>query len=96
MQQDQIDLLRQRPVCDPHLIIGSRRISSAQRQSIDVVSPIDGQVIALLPDAVPQDVEEAVSEARNSFERGSWAGMAPKERKKKMLAWADLIEKKFL
>ncbi|WP_292540966.1 aldehyde dehydrogenase, partial [Mesorhizobium sp.] len=39
------------------------------------------------------DVDLAVRAARRSFEAGSWSGMPPRERKKVLLRFADLIEK---
>src|SRR4051812_45073293 len=56
------------------------------------LSPIDGTHLCDLPDAGAADVDRAVAAARAAFEDRRWVGLAPKERKKRLLAWAELVE----
>jgi gamma-glutamyl-gamma-aminobutyraldehyde dehydrogenase len=63
---------------------------------MDVISPLNGQVIALLPVAEAADVDAAVAVARASFDVGIWAKQPPAARKKIMQKWADLIEENAL
>ncbi|MFJ3761885.1 aldehyde dehydrogenase [Streptomyces sp. NPDC090080] len=55
------------------------------------VSPRDGAVLAHVQAAGPKDVDRAVRSARAAFEDGRWRDLAPKERKRILLRWADLI-----
>jgi 4-(gamma-glutamylamino)butanal dehydrogenase len=55
------------------------------------VSPRDGRVLAEVQAASAEDVDRAVRSARAAFEDGRWHGLAPKERKRILLRWAELI-----
>jgi gamma-glutamyl-gamma-aminobutyraldehyde dehydrogenase/4-guanidinobutyraldehyde dehydrogenase/NAD-dependent aldehyde dehydrogenase len=55
------------------------------------VSPRDGTVLAEVQAASAEDVDRAVRSARAAFEDGRWRGLAPKERKRILLRWAELI-----
>jgi gamma-glutamyl-gamma-aminobutyraldehyde dehydrogenase/4-guanidinobutyraldehyde dehydrogenase/NAD-dependent aldehyde dehydrogenase len=59
--------------------------------TIDAVSPRDGAVLAKVAAAGPADVDRAVAAARRVFEAGSWSAVAPRQRKKALLTFADLI-----
>jgi len=56
------------------------------------MNPADGSLIANVADCGPEDADIAVKIARDRFESGIWANMAPKERKMIMIRWAELIE----
>lgn len=92
MKQDHLDQLRAQPVQAPKMIIGGVPVEASTGHTIEVVSPIDGQKIADLPDASESDANRAVAAARTSFERGVWAHMPPAARKRVLLNWANLIE----
>ncbi len=62
----------------------------AGRDRVDVVSPIDGQVVADVAMASAADVDRAVGSARAAFEDRRWAGMAPMDRKDVLVRWAHL------
>jgi len=96
LDQKLIDKFRDAQVPKPEMVIGTQRISAADRASLPVVSPIDGKVISELPDASAEDVEMAVSAARATFENGLWSKTAPGYRKRILLNWADLIEQNAL
>jgi gamma-glutamyl-gamma-aminobutyraldehyde dehydrogenase len=68
---------------DGHWVAGSSRS--------DVVSPIDGRVVAEVAMADGADVDRAVASARASFEDRRWAGMAPAERKEVLVRWSHLV-----
>lgn len=55
-------------------------------------NPADGEVIAEVADAAPQDVDQAVKEAAKAFESSEWAEMLPAARAKLLLRLADLLE----
>ncbi|QHA10107.1 aldehyde dehydrogenase family protein [Streptomyces broussonetiae] len=56
------------------------------------VSPRDGKVLAQVQAGSAEDVDRAVRSARAAFEDGRWRDLAPKERKRILLRWAELIE----
>ena len=92
MRQSELDDLRYRLVTPPRMIIGGTYVNAVSEAVLDVFSPIDGSLLAKLPDASEADVANAVGAARRTFETGAWAKMAPTARKKIMLDWAQLIE----
>ena len=58
-----------------------------------LINPATGKALAKVAEGDAADVDLAVAAARRSFEKGSWANMAPRERKKVLLRFADLIER---
>jgi 4-(gamma-glutamylamino)butanal dehydrogenase len=92
MTQDQIDALRHLPVADQALLIDGCHSAAASGQTLDVVSPIDGQRLCSLPAADHTDVDRAVAAARKAFDQGTWSRMPPAERKKILHRMADRIE----
>jgi acyl-CoA reductase-like NAD-dependent aldehyde dehydrogenase len=69
--------------------IDGRGVTALSRQTFDCVSPIDGRVLARVAACDAPDVDVAVAAARRAFEAGVWAGLAPRERKQRLLAFAD-------
>lgn len=55
------------------------------------VSPRDGSLLAQVQAAGVEDIDKAVRSARSAFEDGRWRDLAPKERKRVLLRWAELI-----
>jgi gamma-glutamyl-gamma-aminobutyraldehyde dehydrogenase len=55
-------------------------------------NPATGQPIANVASGDTVDIDAAVRSARAVFERGTWSRMAPADRKKILLAFADRIE----
>ncbi|MEU4928132.1 aldehyde dehydrogenase [Streptomyces yokosukanensis] len=60
--------------------------------SFPSVSPRDGRVLTEVQAGSAEDVDRAVRCARAAFEDGRWRDLAPKERKRILLRWAELIE----
>jgi len=56
------------------------------------MSPGDGQKLADVANCGVEDADQAVGVARAAFENGVWATMAPADRKRVLVRWADLIE----
>ncbi|MGN1285560.1 MAG: aldehyde dehydrogenase [Bradyrhizobium sp.] len=92
MQQAQIDQLRSAAIPAQQLFIGGRPAQAVSEARLDVVSPIDGQLLTTIADGGAADVDHAVKQARQTFEQGSWSRAAPAQRKKVLLRFADLIE----
>ncbi len=90
-KQAQISAIAERPVARGFALIGGRRAEALSGRRRAAVSPIDGTVLTELPDCAAEDVDSAVAIARATFEKREWAGMPPKERKRRMVRWAELI-----
>jgi gamma-glutamyl-gamma-aminobutyraldehyde dehydrogenase len=71
--------------------IGGRAVAALDGGVFDDVSPIDGQTICQVARCRAPDVDVAVSAARTSFETGPWRRMEPRERKRIMRRFAELI-----
>jgi acyl-CoA reductase-like NAD-dependent aldehyde dehydrogenase len=56
------------------------------------MNPADGSKLADVGSCGTEDADQAVKVARATFESGVWASMAPADRKKILVRWADLIE----
>ena len=54
-------------------------------------SPVDGRHLAQVASCMAEDAEAAVQAARASFARGDWAHQAPAQRKRVLIAFADLL-----
>jgi len=75
-----------------HFIDG-RYVEANSSVPIDVHNPANGELLATVPDASPEDVNRAVAAARASFENGSWRTKDPSEKERILLRVADLMEK---
>jgi len=71
--------------------INGRYVPARSGRTFDDVSPIDGRVIAQVSRGEAADVDAAVAAARSSFESGVWRRVEPKERKRVLLRFAELI-----
>ena len=92
MDQSLIDNFRAQTVAPQSHIIAGKKCVSSDGGIIDVTSPIDGGKITTLAAGTRQDADLAVAAARQTFDSGVWSDMAPKDRKKIILKWAELIE----
>ncbi len=61
-------------------------------ERLDVFDPSTGEPIASVANASPDDVDHAVRAAHKAFESGVWSGIAPAERERLLLKFADLVE----
>jgi gamma-glutamyl-gamma-aminobutyraldehyde dehydrogenase len=74
-----------------HVIDGERRPAS-DGGTLDVISPLDGQVLTTMARGTTEDADAAIAAARRAFDDGRWRGLAPAARKAVLLRWAGLIE----
>lgn len=70
------------------LIDGTWTAGAGRRE---VVSPIDGRVVAEVAIAEAAEVDRAVASARAAFEDRRWAGMSPMDRKDVLVRWSHLV-----
>ena len=93
LDEEQIRTLSAAPVQPAFHLIDGESCGASDGATMDVISPLDGGVLTTMPRGTRDDAEAAVSVARRAFDDGRWSGLAPAERKKILLKWADLIEK---
>jgi 4-guanidinobutyraldehyde dehydrogenase/NAD-dependent aldehyde dehydrogenase len=72
--------------------IDGRYLPAVSGETFDCVSPIDGRVLARVASTDAPDVDRAVAAARRAFEAGTWSHRPPRERKRVLLKFAQLIE----
>jgi acyl-CoA reductase-like NAD-dependent aldehyde dehydrogenase len=73
------------------LFIDGRFRDAASGATFDCISPIDGRLIAKVAAAGDADVDAAVASSRDAFQRGHWVRQPPRERKRVLLRFAELI-----
>ena len=71
--------------------IDGRYVAAVSGETFDCVSPVDGRVLARVASTDVADVDRAVAAARRTFERGDWSRLPPRERKRVLLRFAELI-----
>jgi betaine-aldehyde dehydrogenase len=74
----------------PRMIIGGKQVLAADGATFDVVSPLDGLVIARVPKGGPQDVDRAVTAAQAAFD-GEWHTWSQTRRGQTMCRFAMVI-----
>ena len=72
--------------------IDGKFVDAISGKTFDTVNPATGKVIASVAEGDAADIDLAVAAARRAFEDGAWSRMPPRERKKVLLRFADLIE----
>ena len=92
MDQASIDAIRAQPVADFLHIIDGKPVAASDAQTMDVLSPINGQLLTRVARGTAADMQQAIAIARDAFEDKRWARQAPVARKKVLLKWAELIE----
>jgi len=75
------------------LFINGRYQKSISESFFDNISPIDGKILNKVSFAQQEDIELAVSKAREVFEKGYWSNLPPGQRKKILLKFAELLER---
>ena len=76
---------------DGRALINGMRVAAKSGAVFDCISPVDGQVLTQAARCSAADIDAAVAAARAAFEDRRWAGMAPAQRKRVLIRFADLI-----
>ncbi|MEI8299583.1 MAG: aldehyde dehydrogenase [Pseudomonadota bacterium] len=71
--------------------IDGRLVDARSGLNFERISPINGRVVASIARCEGHDVAVAVASARAAYERGDWRRTDPKERKRVLLRFAELI-----
>jgi acyl-CoA reductase-like NAD-dependent aldehyde dehydrogenase len=72
-------------------LIDGRLVGARSGRVFEKQSPIDGRVIARVARCEQPDIDAAVAAARAAFEAGHWRRAEPKERKRVLLRFAELV-----
>ena len=75
------------------LFINGKYQKSISEKSFENISPIDGKVVNQVFFAEQEDIDLAVSKAKETFNKGYWSNLSPGERKKILLKFAILLER---
>ncbi|RHN63527.1 putative aldehyde dehydrogenase (NAD(+)) [Medicago truncatula] len=75
-----------------HLING-KFVDAASGKTFPTLDPRTGEVIAHVAEGDAEDINRAVSAAREAFDNGPWPKMSAYERCRILLRFADLVEK---
>ncbi|HSI97398.1 MAG TPA: aminobutyraldehyde dehydrogenase [Gaiellaceae bacterium] len=70
--------------------IGGEWVESSSGETLEVVNPATGEMIAEVPKSTAEDVERAVEAARKAW--SEWRFKTPKDRMELLLALADLVD----
>ena len=79
------------PKFDGRAFINGDRVAALEGQTFDCISPVDGRLLATVARSGEADINAAVAAARAAFEDRRWSGMAPAQRKRVMIKFADLV-----
>lgn len=72
--------------------INGEFVPSLSGETFSAINPATGKVLANVASCQSEDIDLAVSAAKEAFKSGVWSRMANAERKKILLTFADLIE----
>ncbi len=78
------------PTLRLEMVIGGQHVPAADGAVFDVVSPVDGAVIARVPRGGAEDVDRAVIAAQRAFD-GEWHGWSQTRRGRTLARFAALI-----
>jgi acyl-CoA reductase-like NAD-dependent aldehyde dehydrogenase len=76
------------------LFIGGAWHDAAGGATREILDPATGEVITTVAEAAASDVAEAATVAREAFDRGTWAGLPPRERGRILLRAAGLLRER--
>ncbi len=76
---------------DGRALINGERVAARDGQTFDCFSPVDGRLLTTVARGGEADIDAAVSAARAAFEDRRWSGMAPAQRKRIMIKFADAV-----
>jgi gamma-glutamyl-gamma-aminobutyraldehyde dehydrogenase/4-guanidinobutyraldehyde dehydrogenase/NAD-dependent aldehyde dehydrogenase len=72
--------------------IGGKYVAAASGETFDTVNPATGRVIAKIASGDVEDVNRAVAAARTVFARGDWSRMSARDRKVRLVRFAELMD----
>lgn len=92
LAQEHIDALRIQAITKQGHLINGQRVPASTDEWMEVISPIDGQVLTHIAKGNASDMDAAIANARKTFESGHWSRMPMSARKAILYRLAELIE----
>jgi acyl-CoA reductase-like NAD-dependent aldehyde dehydrogenase len=77
------------------IFIDGKFVDAASGKTFDDVSPRDQRVVTKIASGDVEDVNRAVASGLKAFESGVWREMNPRDKKKIMLRWAQLLSENY-
>jgi acyl-CoA reductase-like NAD-dependent aldehyde dehydrogenase len=77
---------------DGHAFINGRSVDALSGETRPCVNPSTGIKLVDVASCGAEDADLAVRHARAAFDSGVWSDMAPADRKRVLVRWAELIE----
>ena len=74
------------------LYIGGEWVAPAGGGRLEIVNPNSEEIVAVVAEAGPADMDAAIAAAREAFDNGPWPATPPAERAAKLMAMADHLE----
>jgi len=90
-----IEISEPESVTDYGMVIGGESVDSESGDRLDVTFPYTQDVWATVPVGTEQDVDRAVTAARECYESEEWQSLTPSERGELLFALADELEGDF-
>ena len=76
---------------DGRALINGARVGARSGALFDCISPVDGSILTQVARCAEADIDQAVSSARAAFDDKRWRGLAPAQRKRVLIRFADLV-----
>jgi len=92
IDSDRIASLANTALAPRQHLIGGSHTPAERGDSLDVVSPRNGEFLTTIANGTAADVDLAVQAARRAFDAGVWVNQSPAARKQVLLRLAALIE----
>jgi acyl-CoA reductase-like NAD-dependent aldehyde dehydrogenase len=77
---------------DGRAYINGKLTAALSGETRPCINPASGEKLADVANCGAEDADLAVRYAREAFDKGTWAAMAPADRKRVLVRWAELIE----
>ncbi|MDR7305378.1 aldehyde dehydrogenase [Rhodoferax saidenbachensis] len=76
---------------DGRALINGARVAAQSGALFDCISPVDGSTLTQVARCADTDIDLAVRSARSAFDDKRWRGLAPAQRKRVLIRFADLV-----
>ena len=74
--------------------IGGKRVDAECNGGFPSLNPATGGMVAELPACGEREIDAAVAAARRAFVRGDWSRLSPRERMRRLYAFADTLDRR--
>jgi acyl-CoA reductase-like NAD-dependent aldehyde dehydrogenase len=76
---------------DGRAFINGQRVAALRGAEFDCISAVDGRLLTRVARCTAEDIDVAVTVARQAFEDGRWRSKTPLQRKRVLIRFAELI-----